>query len=340
MMKNYFFLLITTLLFTSCVTSQKATKNTFAKGADVGWLPQMEATGYQFFDSDGNKKDCLQLLKDRGMNSIRLRVFVNPNDDKASGHCSKEETITMALRAQKLGMRVMIDFHYSDSWADPAKQNKPAVWKNHSFKELLNDVYDHTFDVINSLKKAGVTPEWVQIGNEIPGGMLWPDGSTDNWVQLGQLLNKGYDAVKAVDQNIKVIVHVDEGNNNAKFRTFFDNATAQKVRYDVIGLSYYPYWIKKDYAETIADLQFNLNDMAQRYNKEVMIVEVGGEDDKIQNTYELLTATIKAVKNVPNNKGIGVLYWEPQGARSWSHYALSAWLPDGKPSPALDAFKE
>ena len=170
--------------------------------------------------------------------------------------------------------------------------------------------------------------------------MLWPDGSTDNWVQLGQLLNKGYDAVKAVDQNIKVIVHVDEGNNNAKFRTFFDNATAQKVRYDVIGLSYYPYWIKKDYSETIADLQFNLNDMTQRYNKEVMIVEVGGEDDKIQNTYELLVATIKAVKNVPNNKGIGVLYWEPQGARSWSHYALSAWLPDGKPSPALDAFKE
>lgn len=340
MMKNYFFLLITTLLFTSCVTSQKAAKNTFAKGADVGWLPQMEATGYQFFDSDGNKKDCLQLLKDRGMNSIRLRVFVNPSDDKASGHCSKEETITMALRAQKLGMRVMIDFHYSDSWADPAKQNKPAAWKNHSFKELLNDVYDHTFDVINSLKKAGVTPEWVQIGNEIPGGMLWPDGSTDNWVQLGQLLNKGYDAVKAVDQNIKVIVHVDEGNNNAKFRTFFDNATAQKVRYDVIGLSYYPYWIKKDYSETIADLEFNLNDMVKRYNKDVMIVEVGGEDDKVQNTYELLKATIEAVKKVPNNRGLGVMYWEPQGARSWSHYALSAWQANGKPSPALDAFKE
>lgn len=340
MMKNYFFLLITTLLFTSCATSQQATKNTFAKGADVGWLPQMEATGYKFYDSDGNEKDCLQLLKDRGMNSIRLRVFVNPNDDKASGHCSKEETITMALRAQKMGMRVMINFHYSDSWADPAKQNKPAAWKNHSFTELLNDVYNHTFDVINSLKKAGVTPEWVQIGNEIPGGMLWPDGSTNNWVQLGQLLNKGYDAVKAVDKKIKIIVHVDEGNNNPKFRAFFDNATAQKVRYDVIGLSYYPYWIKKDYSETIADLQFNLNDMAQRYNKEVMIVEVGGEDDKIQNTYELLAATIKAVKNVPNNKGIGVLYWEPQGARSWSHYALSAWLPDGKPSPALDAFKE
>jgi arabinogalactan endo-1,4-beta-galactosidase len=328
--------LVLSLFLTSCSN----TKVAFSKGADVGWLPQMEATGYQFYDTDGSQKECLQLLKDRGMNTIRLRVFVNPNDDKASGHCSKEETVVMALRAQKMGMQVMIDFHYSDSWADPAKQNKPAAWKNHSFPELLNDVYNHTFDVINALKKAGVTPEWVQIGNEIPGGMLWPDGSTNNWNQLGQLLNKGYDAVKTVDKNIKVIVHVDEGNNNAKFRTFFDNASAQKVKYDVIGLSYYPFWIKKDYSETIADLEFNLNDMVNRYNKEVMIVEVGGEDDKVQNTYELLVATIKAVKNVPNNKGLGVLYWEPQGAKSWSGYSLSAWQPDGKPSPALNAFKE
>jgi len=246
----------------------------------------------------------------------------------------------MALRAQKMGMRVMINFHYSDSWADPAKQNKPAAWKNHSFPELLNDVYNHTFDVISALKNAGVTPEWVQVGNEIPGGMMWPEGSTDNWNQLGQLLNKGYDAVKAVDKKIKVIVHVDEGNNNAKFRTFFDNATAQKVKYDIIGLSYYPYWIKKDYSETIADLEFNLNDMVKRYNKDVMIVEVGGEDDKVQNTYELLKATIEVVKKVPNKRGLGVMYWEPQGAKSWSGYSLSAWQADGKPSPALDAFKE
>lgn len=312
----------------------------FSKGADVGWLPQMEATGYKFYDTDGKETDCLQLLKDRGMNTIRLRVWVNPSNDKASGHCSKEETVAMSVRAQKMGFRIMIDFHYSDSWADPAKQFKPKAWENHSFPELLNDVYNHTFDVIAALKKAGVTPEWVQVGNEIPGGMMWPEGSTKNWKQLGQLLNKGYEATKAVDKSIKVIVHVDEGNNNAKFRTFFDNATEQKVKYDVIGLSYYPFWIKKDYSETIADLEFNLNDMAKRYNKEVMVVEVGGEYNKVQNTQELLIATIKAVKSVPNNKGLGVLYWEPQGEKSWSHYDLSAWQADGKPSPALDAFKE
>jgi len=330
------------IILVSASYSVAQTKNStdFAKGADVGWLPQMEATGFQFYDTDGSPKDCLQLLKDRGMNTIRLRVFVNPSEDKASGHCSKEETVTMALRAQKMGFRIMIDFHYSDSWADPSKQFKPAAWEKHAFSELLNDVYRHTYDVLNALKTAGITPEWVQIGNEIPGGMLWPEGSTKNWKQLGQLLNKGYDATKAINPSIKVIVHVDEGNNNTKFRTFFDNATEQKVKYDVIGMSYYPFWIKKDYAETITDLQFNLNDMAKRYKKEVMVVEVGGEDDKVQNTRELLAATIKAVRNVPNNKGLGVLYWEPQGAKSWSQYSLSAWQSDGKPSSALDAFKE
>ena len=331
------------LLFISSTTialAQKKNKLAFAKGADVSWLPQMEATGYRFYDTDGKEKDCLQLLKERGMNTIRLRVFVNPSQDKASGHCSKEETVAMALRAQKAKMRIMIDFHYSDTWADPAKQAKPAAWANLSFDALQNKVYEHTFDVLTTLKKAGVTPEWVQVGNEIPGGMLWPDGSTNNWAQLAQLLNKGYEATKAVNAKIKVIVHVDEGNNNEKFRWFFDKATEHQVKYDVIGLSYYPFWIKKDYSETIADLQKNLNDMASRYQKEVMVVEVGGVDEQVQNTRELLAATIKAVRAVPNNKGLGVLYWEPQGAKSWSGYGLSAWQPDGKPSPALDAFKE
>lgn len=334
--------LMVSLLY-SCSTSkniQTTSKSSFAKGADVGWLPQMEATGYKFYDTDGSEKDCLQLLKDRGMNTIRLRVWVNPNDDKASGHCSKEETVVMALRAQKMGMRIMIDFHYSDSWADPGKQFKPKAWENHTFSELMTDVYDHTFDVLSALKSVGVTPEWVQVGNEIPGGMMWPEGSTKNWSQLAQLLNKGYEATKAIDAKIKVIVHLDEGNNSEKFRWFFDNATANNVKYDVIGLSYYPFWIKKDYTETIADLANNLNDMATRYNKEVMVVEVGGEYDKVQNTYEMLSATIKAVKAVPNNKGLGVIYWEPQGEKSWSHYSLSAWQSDGKPSPALHAFKE
>lgn len=331
--------MITAVLFTSCKSKMISRKDSFSKGADIGWLPQMEATGYKFYDADGSEKDCLQLLKDRGINTVRLRVWVNPNDDKASGHCSAEETVTMAVRAQKMGMRIMINFHYSDSWADPGKQNKPAAWAKHSFSELLTDVYSHTYDVLKLLKKAGVTPEWVQVGNEIPSGMLWPEGHTDNFAQLAQLLNKGYEATKAIDSKIKVIVHLDEGNKNEKFRWFFDKATELNVKYDVIGLSYYPFWLKTDYKENIADLENNLKDMASRYNKEVMVVEVGGDYTLEQNTKELLEATIKAVKSVPDHKGLGVIYWEPQGAKSWSHYQLNAWQDNGKPSPALDAFK-
>jgi arabinogalactan endo-1,4-beta-galactosidase len=239
-----------------------------------------------------------------------------------------------------MGFRIMINFHYSDSWADPGKQNKPAAWKDLPFEKLAQEVYNHTFDVMTALKKANIKAEWVQVGNEIPGGMLWPEGSTDNWNQLGILLNKGYDAIKAVDKSIKVIVHLDEGDNIEKFRTFFDNAKVQNVKYDVIGLSYYPFWVKKEYKETIANLEFNLNDLVTRYNTEVMVVEVGGEYDKVENTKELLEATIKAVRNVANKKGLGVLYWEPQGEKSWSGYNLSAWLENGQPSPALNAFKE
>jgi arabinogalactan endo-1,4-beta-galactosidase len=310
----------------------------FVKGADIGWLQQMEATGYRFYDSTGVQRDCLQILKDHGINTVRLRVWVNPSNDKINGHCSKKEVAGMALRAKNMGMRVLIDFHYSDSWADPSKQNKPAAWVNDSFSQLLTDLYNHTYQVLDTLKSIGATPSWVQIGNEITGGMLWPDGSTSNWAQLAQLLNKGYDATKAADSTIKVIIHLDQGNDNSRFRTFFDNATTYNVRYDVIGASYYPYWLGTDYTLTINDLGNNLNDMASRYGKEVMVVETGGDYTKVQNTYDMLVAVLNKVKAVPNNKGLGVIYWEPEGEKSWSGYQLSSWGADGKPTAALNAF--
>jgi len=350
-LKNALLLSITILLaliFSSKTEAQTSLQKqsassafVFSKGADVGWLSQMEATGYKFYDTDGTQKDCLQLLKDRGMNTIRLRVWVNPSNDKTNGHCSKAETVAMAVRAQNLGMRVMIDFHYSDSWADPAKQTKPAAWATHTFAQLLDDVYNHTFDVLTDLKTAGVTPEWVQIGNEIPGGMLWPEGSNStSFSQLSQLLNKGYDATKAINPAIKVVVHIDKGNDNARFRWFFDNITANSVKYDVIGMSYYPYWLGSDYSATIAALGTNLKDMASRYGKEVMVVEVGGDYTLVQNTKDMLIAVISAVKSVPNEKGLGVIYWEPEGEKTWSGYQLNAWQSNGRPSPALDAFKD
>jgi len=332
-------IIITALIL--IVSGYAKAQKPFAKGADIGWLPQMEATGYQFYNDDGKPEDCLKILKDHGINSIRLRTWVNPNNDKSIGHCSKDETVAMAVRAQKMGMRVMIDFHYSDSWADPGKQVKPKAWEGLNFEQLKQALYDYTLDVMTALKKAGVTPEWVQVGNETRTGMIYPEGRTDNWSQLAQLINKGYDAIKAVSPTTKVILHVDQGNNRTLFKWWFDAATKNGAKYDVIGLSYYPYWLdgKPDYTLSIDDLGQNLKDMAVNYDKEVMVVEVGGEDTKAQNTYDLLKAVIQKVKDVPYKKGLGVFYWEPEGARSWSHYALSAWGDDGKPTKALDAFK-
>jgi len=315
----------------------------FVKGADVGWLPQMEATGFKFYNNAGVQTNCLQILKDKEINTIRLRVWVNPSNDKTSGHCSKKETVVMAMRAQAMGIRVMIDFHYSDTWADPGHQAKPAAWASHTFNQLLTDVYTHTFEVLDTLKQCGVKPAWAQIGNEIAGGMLWPDGSSSNWTNLGQLLNKGYDAAKAVDSSIKVVIHLEGGNENSKFRWFFDNAKTQGVRYDIIGLSYYPYWISptghKDYNLSINYLANNMNDMAARYGKEVMVVEVGGLDTQAQDTYNMLVAVIEKTLAVPAGKGLGVIYWEPQGERNWTGgYPLSCWSSSGKPTVALNAF--
>ncbi len=341
MKKQVFIVGVFALLALSSFTQAKTKPTVFAKGADISWLPEMEASGYIFHNSNGEKEDCFKILKDLGINSIRLRTWVNPSDNMTNGHCSKEETVAMAVRAKKNGMRVMIDIHYSDSWADPSKQVKPKAWEGLNFEQLKQALYNYTVDIMTALKTAGVTPEWVQVGNETPAGMIYPEGSTDNWPQLAQLINKGYDAIKAVSPASKVILHVDQGNNNSRFRWWFDAAKAHGAKYDIIGMSYYPFWLdgNPDYTLSINDLGSNLNDMAKRYGKEVMVVEVGGEDTKVQNTYDMLKAVIKKVKEVPENKGLGVFYWEPEGARSWSHYALSAWGEDGKPSKALDAFK-
>ncbi len=311
----------------------------FAKGADVGWLPQMEATGFKFYDKDGTRQDCLDILKSYGINTIRLRVFVNPSHDRSSGHCSRDEVVAMAQRAQKMDFRIMIDFHYSDSWADPGKQKKPAAWASHTFDQLKDDVATHTTDVLTALRNEGVTPEWVEVGNEITNGMLWPDGKPDNGSHLAELITAGSKAVKAVFPEAKVVIHLHGGDDNAHFQQFFQALQKYGTPYDVIGMSYYPYWSHQDYTKTIDALGRNLTDMVGRFGKEVMVVEVGGESNQPGQTRAMLTAVLDKVRMVPDGKGIGVIYWEPEGAAKWSHYELSCWDDDGKPTEALEAFR-
>jgi arabinogalactan endo-1,4-beta-galactosidase len=154
------------------------------RGGDLSSLPKNEAHGAVYRDANGRAKDAMSILKGSGMNYVRLKVWVNPAD----GYNNKAHVLAMAKRAKALGMKVLIDFHYSDAWADPGKQYKPAAWSGHGYGQLKTDVYNHTYDVLNALRAQGTTADMVQIGNETNGGMLWPEGSTDNWSQLAGLL--------------------------------------------------------------------------------------------------------------------------------------------------------
>lgn len=335
-MKNY--IMIVSIILISIFSFAKANAATFSCGADVSWLPQMEAKGYKFYDDNGVQKDCLQILKEHGINSIRLRVWVNPSNDPYSGHCSKAETVALAKRCADMGFRIMIDFHYSDSWADPGKQYKPAAWQNHNFTQLKADVYEHTTDVLNALKSAGVTPEWVQVGNETNNGMLWEDGKASvNMKNLAQLVSSGYDGVKAVFPQAKVIVHISNGYDNSLFRWIFDGLKNNGGKYDVIGMSLYPE--QSNYLTLNSQCLTNMNDMVSRYGKEVMICEVGMDNYLANDSKNFISDIIKKVRSVSGGKGLGVFYWEPQ-CYNWAGYGKGAWSTNGRPTIAMDAFLE
>ena len=304
-----------------------------AKGADVSWLTQMEAGGVKFYNAAGTQTECMALMKSLGMNSIRLRVWVNPTD----GWCNAQDLLAKAIRANNLGMHIMIDFHYSDSWADPGKQTKPATWKSLSFEDLKTAVATHTAEVLNLLKTNHVTPEWVQVGNETGNGMLWEDGkASTNMAQYAALNNAGYDAVKSVFPYAKVIVHVQSGNDNSLFRWIFDGLKSNGGKWDVIGMSLYP--TSDNWATMNADCLTNMNDMISRYGKEVMVCEVGMSRNSPEQAKSFLSDLITKLKSIPSNKGLGIFYWEPE-AFQWQGYTLGAFDDSGKPTAALDAFK-
>lgn len=305
----------------------------FAKGADISWLTEMEASGKKFYNAGGAEQDCIQILKNLGMNTIRLRVWVNP----AGGWNNSSDVLAKAVRAKSLGLRIMIDFHYSDSWADPGQQNKPAAWAGQDLATLKTSLYNHTFDVLTLLKSNGITPEWVQVGNETNDGLLWPEGkASTSMTNFAQLINAGYDAVKAVDPSIKVIVHISNGYDNSLFRWFFDGLKNNGGKWDVIGMSLYP--SSSNWSTLNTQCLANMNDMVSRYNKEVMIVEVGMSWDQAAACNSFLADLIAKVKSMPNNKGLGVLYWEPEAYNNWKGYTLGAFDNSGKPTSALNAF--
>lgn len=342
---------------------------TFIKGADISMLTEVENLGGKYF-FDNEEKDLFEILRINGIDTIRLRLWVDPYDEAGKtylgGTNDLQTTLDLAKRAKAEGMKLLLNFHYSDFWTDPKKQAKPKAWKSLSGKQLEDKVYDYTKQVLEACKENGVIPELVQIGNEITNGMLWPEGKTPTYLfeerqfeaveterknksydQLASLLKAGIKATKdsLPADTAKIILHLDFGGANDLYQIWFDEITNRGVEFDIIGLSYYPFW-----HGDLKALELNLNDISARYNKELLVVETAygftGEDPTgacifteelaqvagypatVEGQKSFLRDLMKTVQQTAGNNGIGIVYWEP------------AWLPvNGTSWASLEGMK-
>lgn len=273
-------------------------------GADISFLPQLESRGMNFYDK-GEKGDAIEILKKHGFNYIRLRIFVNPENEKGyapnKGFCDLDNTLKMARRVKDAGLNLLLDFHYSDTWADPQKQYKPKAWEGLAFEELTNKLKDYTKSVLLELKEQGTMPDMVQIGNEINHGMVWPEGHISNLDNLAALLKAGTQAVREVDPATTIMMHLALGGQNEETVFWFDNMIARGLEFDIIGLSYYPRWHC-----TLDDLNNNMLDIINRYQKDVNVVEYSAFKREVHDL----------VFNLPENRGNGTCIWEP--LNTWS----------------------
>ncbi len=314
----------------------------FAKGADVGWLSEMEHDSMLFYNAAGEADDCISILKETGCNAIRLRVWVN----HATGWSNLPDVLAMSHRVKDAGLRLMIDLHYSDFFADPQRQDIPHAWQALDLDELCLAVGAHTIDVLQTLKDAGIEPEWVQIGNETTNGMLWPIGAlkTENgWRNYARLSNCGYEAAKQVFPNICCIIHVD--NAFIPRVPWFKKFREVGGKWDMIGLSHYPFT-----QDTISPIDMNTlcaEDIRQLHDTfacPVMLTEIGIAS-WLPNEAEACIRDFRQ-KTDGMDGYVGVFYWEPQvygGWRpaeyiplGWGSYPMGAFA-EGKPMQALKA---
>lgn len=302
------------LLFMPCAVAQE-----FAVGADVSWLRAAEQQGVAFKEN-GTAKPVLDMLKEHGYNWIRLRIFHTPTDLPNN----LAYTIASAKAAKQLGFHILLDFHYSDTWADPAKQFVPAAWKGLKHDQLVKEVFAYTRDTIAAFRAAGVLPDIVQVGNEVLAGMLWPDGRLpDHWDNFAALLKAGIAGVAAGagdGPRPRIMIHIDRGGDIEGTRYFFDKINSYGVPYDLIGQSYYPFW-----HGGLNNLRDNLQFMAKEYKKDIFIVETAynwmpADDSKKtrmpfpespEGQKQFLAAVNRLVREAPGGLGKGVFYWEP-----------------------------
>lgn len=337
-------------VYTPPVPEEPVTVSTgFALGADISWITEFESRGETFYNAAGSSRECTALMKEIGMNSIRLRVWVSPEQ----GWCNKSDVLAKAIRAKKLGMRIMIDFHYSDTWADPGRQLIPAAWLEYDTEALAEAVSEHTVEVLSLLKENDIDVEWVQVGNEVTTGMLYHTavndsnyGSSksgyggdiaDHPENFAKFIDAGYKAVKSVYPDALAVVHVDRGNLAYVAQNVFNILEEYGAGYDIIGLSLYPYDPDDpDWMSSVESCVDNITAHYNRYGKEVMIVETGMPYDMADDAYNMLSTLISGARD--SGHCLGVFYWEPEAPAS-SGYSLGA-FENGAPTHALDAFTE
>jgi len=341
--------------------------STFIKGADVSFIPQIEDLGGVYKEND-IPQDPLKIFKDYGFNYIRLKLWHTPTEN----YNNLNKILYMAKRIKDRDLKFLLNFHYSDTWADPGKQYKPAAWDGIDFDVLKDSVYIYTKTVMQALNTQQTLPDMVQIGNEITSGMLWNDGrvggtynTTQQWQKLAELINAGIQGVRESCErgdSVRVMIHIDRGGDNGASRWYFDNLLGQNVEFDIIGLSFYPWW-----HGTLGQLRTNLNDLALRYGKEIIVVEsaypwtlqwydsvsnIVGSSNQLHSGYPatvdgqaaFLRDLIKIIRNVPNRKGLGLFYWAPEYisvepiGSPWENNALFGF--DGNVLSSIDVFLE
>jgi len=313
------------------------------RAVDISSLPKNEDHGAVYRTADGRREDPVRLLARAGISHARLKVWVNPVD----GYNNKAHILPLARRLRRAGIGIWVDFHYSDTWADPGHQSKPAAWADLDVTGLSRAVYDHTADVLGALRRQGTPAAFVQVGNEINGGMLWPEGKNwgsdgGGWGNLALLLKAGLSAARDTQPRIRTMLHLAAGGDNGTSRWWFDNAVAQGLDFDIIAQSYYPFW-----HGGLDAAAANFADITARYGKPVVIAEtaypftLSSEDDvnDILNSPSQLTpgfpatpegqaAWLRAVADlmaaVPGGQGLGHCYWE--GA--WTYRSGSGWNPE------------
>ena len=323
----------------------------FVKGMDLSTLLGLERCGAKYYDN-GEERDLLAIMKSYDVDTIRIRLWNDPwsetGESYGAGENDLKTSLEIAKRVTAAGFGVLLNFHYSDFWADPGKQIKPKAWADYGVKELEQAVYDYTLESMQTFLDAGVNITMVQVGNELSNGLLWPEGKVPNYDNIATFVNAGIRAVRKADATIPVMIHLDNGGNNALYREWFDNFTKRGEDFEIIGLSYYPFW-----HGSLQMLNDNMNDIAERYGKDLVIAEVSMgytmEDyknyeklsdeerkgyatrpalvEKIeypmtkQGQYDFMEDFLNRISHIKGGKGKGFFYWEP----AWIPVPGSGW---------------